>query len=79
MYTYVSKGGIKMYEYKFVRVPFKRKLKDPMDASFERVKEIITEEAKNGWRLKQVVIPANEKTGVYGAFCYEVILEKEIV
>lgn len=68
-----------MYEYKFVRVPFKRKLKDPMDASFERVKEIITEEAKNGWRLKQVVVPANEKTGVYGAFCYEVIFEKEIV
>jgi len=49
-----------------------------MDATFEKVKEIITEEAKNGWRLKQVVIPANEKTGVYGAFCYEIIFEKKI-
>lgn len=67
-----------MYEYKFVRVPFKGKMKDPKDVSFERVKEIITEEAKNGWRLKQVVIPANEKTGVYGAFCYEIIFEKKI-
>lgn len=72
------KEDIRVYEYKFVKVPFVRQLKSPIDATFEKVKEIITEEAKNGWRLKQVVIPANEKTGVYGAFCYEIIFEKKI-
>ncbi|WP_242655848.1 DUF4177 domain-containing protein [Paramaledivibacter caminithermalis] len=33
------------------------------------------EETKDGWRLKQVVVPANKKTGVYGVYCYEIIFE----
>lgn len=69
-----------MYEYKFIEIPlhinggFKTKTGD----AFEKCKEVIIEEAKNGWRLKQVVIPANEKTGVYGAYCYQIIFEKEL-
>lgn len=68
-----------MYDYKFIKVPlginggFKTKTGD----AFERCKEIILEEAKKGWRLKQVVVPANEKTGVYGTYCYQIIFEKE--
>lgn len=65
------------YDYKFVDVPlresgFKTKLGD----GFNKCKEIITEEAANGWRLKQVLIPANEKTGVTLPYCYQIIFEK---
>lgn len=67
-----------MYEYKFVQVPFESSRKSKTGDSFEKCKEIILEESKNGWRLKQVVVPANEKTGVYGAYCYEIIFEKEV-
>lgn len=45
---------------------------------FDKCKEVINEQAKNGWRLKQVVIPANEKTGVAGAYSYQIIFEKEV-
>lgn len=67
------------YEYKFLEVPlvnqgFKTKRGD----SFNQCKDLIVEEAKNGWRLKQVVIPANEKTGIAGAYSYQIIFEKEI-
>ena len=35
-------------------------------------------EAKNGWRLKQIIAPVNEKTGAYMPLCYQIIFEKEI-
>lgn len=40
-------------------------------------KNAILENAQQGWRLKQVVVPFNEKTGAYGAYCYQIIFEKE--
>lgn len=55
----------------------KKGLKDKAGDTFEECKRIIIAEAENGWRLKQVVIPFNEKSGVYGANCYQVIFEKE--
>lgn len=45
--------------------------------TFEACKDVIIKESNNGWRLKQVVVPFNEKSGVYGANCYQVIFEKE--
>ena len=67
-----------MFEYNFVQVPFEYFLKSKQDESFDRCKEVILEESKNGWRLKQVFIPANEKTGIFKAYCYEVIFERKI-
>lgn len=65
------------YEYKFVEVPLKKEdFKTKLDKTFKRWKEIIIEETDNGWRLKQVVIPANERTGVAAAYCYQIIFEK---
>ena len=58
------------YEYKFVEVPLREKgFKTKLGEGFDRCKEIIIEEAANGWRLKQIVIPANEKTGVAAPYC----------
>ena len=66
------------YEYKFVVVPSKGGFKVKSGDTFETCKEIIQKEASDGWRLKQVVVPFNEKSGVYGANCYQIIFEKEV-
>lgn len=68
-----------MYQYKFVEAPIGRSLMGKKHASFENCKEIIINESKDGWRLKQIVTPVNEKTGVYMPYCYEIIFEKEIL
>ncbi len=66
------------YEYKFVEVPLREKgFKTKLGAGFDKCKKII-EEATNGWRLKQIVIPANEKTGVAAPYCYQIIFENRI-
>lgn len=67
------------YEYKFVEVPLRDKgFKTKLGLAFDRCKEVIVEEANNGWRLKQIVIPANERTGVAAPYCYQIIFEKAI-
>lgn len=66
------------YEYKFVEVQGNGGLKVKPGDTFEECKVIIYTEAENGWRLKQIVTPYNEKTGVYGALGYQIIFEKEI-
>ena len=66
------------YEYKFVKVAIKRGFKKKLGESFERCKEVISEEAESGWRLKQVVTPANEYTGLAGAHSYQIIFEKPV-
>lgn len=73
---------MKNYKYKYVKVPVIGVKKGFLflthkGDTFEACKEVIDKEAINGWRLKQVVVPFNEKTGVYGAYCYQVIFEKE--
>ena len=74
---------MKKYEYKFVEVAVVTEKKGIVNIAhkgetFEACKEIIMKEAENGWRLQQVVVPFNEKSGVYGANCYQVIFEKEV-
>nr|WP_300003753.1 DUF4177 domain-containing protein [Tissierella sp.] len=65
------------YEYKFVEVPIGRKgFKLKKGDDFNKCKEIIVEESNNGWRLKQVVIPTNEKTTLIEPYCYQIIFEK---
>lgn len=67
-----------MYEYKFIEVPIERNLKSKRGDSFNKCKEIIIEEGKKGWEFKQVVIPANEKTGVASPYCYQIIFQKKV-
>ena len=33
----------------------------------------INEEAKNGWRLKQIVVPPADNAGAYFPYCYQII------
>ena len=70
---------MKQYEYKFIKVPAKSGFKVKAGDTFEECKGIITSEASKGWRLKQIVVPFNERMGIYGTSYYEVIFEKEIV
>lgn len=66
-----------MYEYKFIKVPLKRGFRVKTGDTFEECKNIIQEEAKNGWRLKQVIVPANENFDM-SSDCYQIVFEKEI-
>lgn len=66
------------YEYKFVEVPAKKGLRAKTGETFDACKEAILAEAAEGWRLKQVVVPFDEKTGVYNAAGYQIIFEKEV-
>ena len=68
---------MKQYEYKFVKVPAKTGFKVKLGDTYKACQEVIIEEAQKGWRLKQVVVPFSENTGVYGTSCYEVIFERE--
>lgn len=68
---------MKQYEYKFVEILAKRGFKDKAGNTFDACKQIIVTEAKNGWRLKQVVTPFNEKMRLYGVMDYQIIFEKE--
>lgn len=73
-----------MYEYKFIEVPIKRGFKVKTGDTFEYCKNVIKQESKNGWRLKQVIVPPNENTGLSGPgmscpYCYQIIFEKEII
>lgn len=63
-----------MYEYKSIEV----KQSSQKGETFNQCMEIVQEHAKEGWRLVQIVIPPNEKTGVMTAYAYMVILEKRI-
>ncbi|ASW42053.1 DUF4177 domain-containing protein [Clostridium isatidis] len=67
-----------MFEYKFVEVPLKVGFKVKVGDTFEECKEVINNEVKNGWRLKQILLPQSEKAGVYSPYCYQIIFEKEI-
>ena len=69
---------MKNYEYKFVEVPREKGLKVKAGDTFEKCKEVILEETAHGWRLKQIVTPFIEQTGVYAPYCYQIIFEREV-
>ena len=46
--------------------------------TFEKCKQVITEEAQQGWRLKQIVAPFDEKSSAYYAYAYQIIFEREL-
>lgn len=69
---------MKKYEYKFVEVKIQTGLKIKAGDTFEKCKKVIFDEAEQGWQLKQVVTPINEKSGVNSPLCYQIILEREV-
>ena len=52
-----------LYEYKFYRVPLETKAQGSM--------------TDNDWKFKQIVIPFDEKKGIYCTLGYEVIFERK--
>ncbi len=71
-----------MYEYKFIEVPLKKGFTAKSGDTFKECEHIIHKEAKTGWRLKQIVIPANENPGfsppgAASPYCYQIVFEKE--
>ncbi len=44
--------------------------------TFEECKKFINSHSEQSWRLKQIVVPLNEKTDVYGAWCYQIVLKE---
>ena len=64
------------FDYKFVEVPLDGNLKNGNMETLERCKEIIMNEAAQGWRLIQIISPAGERRMISGG-SYEIVLEKE--
>ncbi len=69
---------MRKYEYKFVEIPRKTGIKVETGETFEECKQVIMTEAEQGWKLKQVVTPFNEKMGVFASYCYQIIFEREV-
>ena len=57
------------FDYKFVEVPCDGNLKNGNTETLERCKEIIMNEAAQGWRLIQIISPAGERRMISGG-CY---------
>lgn len=62
-----------MYEYKFVRIDEVGKIK----SGFEKCREEIEKNAKDGWRFIQVIMLPNDKLGLYHPDAFEIIFERE--
>lgn len=69
---------MKKYQYKFVEITRKNGIKVKTGDTFVECQKVIAAEAEQGWRLKQVVTPFDEKTGVFIPYCYQIIFEKEV-
>lgn len=61
-----------------MEIPRKTGIKVKTGQTFEECKQVIMDEAQRGWRLKQVVTPFDEKTGISVSYCYQIIFEKEV-
>ena len=69
---------MKKYEYKFVEIQRETGLKVKTGDTFEKCKQAIVAEAEQGWQLKQIISPFNEKAGVYAPYSYQIIFEREV-
>ncbi|MBQ7783350.1 MAG: DUF4177 domain-containing protein [Oscillospiraceae bacterium] len=69
---------MKKYEYRFVEVPRRKGVQVRTGDTFEECRQVIMSEAEEGWRLKQIVTPFDEKTGMFIPYCYQIIFEREV-
>lgn len=65
-----------MYEYQCIEVTIQRGFYAQKGGTFHKCMEIVKEQAKEGWRLVQIVAPVNEKTGTISVYAYEIVFEK---
>lgn len=70
----IIKGGVRMYEYKFVKIELKQGVMNSKPS--EDYKEVIEEHAKEGWRLVQIFAPSTYGFGT--ATYFEMIFEKSV-
>lgn len=63
-----------MYEYKFIKIEFKRLSGKPK----EDYQEVINEQAKEGWRFVQIFSPELASSGVGIASHFELIFERKV-
>lgn len=69
--------SMRQYEYQFLEIPARKAGKTARGDAWRECRKVIAAEAQKGWRLKQVVVPFHEKMGIYGAWCYQIIFERE--
>ncbi|WP_394011362.1 DUF4177 domain-containing protein [Anaerococcus cruorum] len=67
-----------MFEYKFEKVVISNGLKESQSTNMDEVEKVIKENAKDGWRLSQVLVVPKEKVGLFMINYYQVIFEREI-
>ena len=70
---------MKKYEYKFVEIQRRMGPKVKNGETFEDCKQVIRIEAEQGWRLKQIVRPFDEKESLFvSTVGYQIIFEREV-
>jgi len=69
---YLIEEVVGMYEYKFVKIPFKKLSGNPS----EDYQEVINGQAKEGWRFVQIFSPDLATSGVAVGTYYELIFER---
>lgn len=54
-----------MFEYKFEKVFISNGIKESQSNNMDQVEKVIEENAKDGWRLSQVLVVAKEKADLF--------------
>lgn len=67
-----------MFEYKFEKVIISNGIKESQSNNMDQVEKVIEDNARDGWRLSQVLVVPKEKVGLFMINYYQVIFEREI-
>lgn len=67
-----------MYTYEFVDVVISNGIRESKDKNIKECEEIISQKAKEGYRLVQNLPVPNEKLGFYSPQYYKIIFEKTL-
>lgn len=67
-----------MFEYKFEKVFISNGIKESQSNNMDQVEKVIEDNARDGWRLSQVLVVPKEKVGLFMINYYQVIFEREI-
>lgn len=67
-----------MFEYKFEKVTISNGIKESQSNNMDLVEKVIEDNAKDGWRLSQVLVVPKEKVGLFMINYYQIIFEREI-
>ena len=67
-----------MFEYKFEKIVISNGIKESQSNNMDQVETVIADNAKDGWRLSQVLVVPKEKAGLFMINYYQVIFERKI-